>query len=326
MTVMDQLIVILLCFVGSAFMSGIETGVVSIDPMQLQHLVRRKDKAARILRKFLEDSDRLLGTTLVGNNIVNVTISVLTADLFVRWIPGYWAEISSTLAVTLLVVVFGEFLPKAWFYSRPLERCRMFAGTLQVVAWVLRPLAVAVVWITKALVPGKGKKSFAKAGIPATREDLRMLVKDGEKGGALSAVKRAMIHNVLTLSDKSARQVMVPREKMVLAYTDTPIPAFLDIARAARFTRIPVFDRERNEFAGIVNVFFVVASEPQGEGKTIAGFVRRPLFVTATMPVHEILPLMRRSRQPMCLVVDDKHEVIGLVTTEDIAREIVGKS
>ncbi|MDI6773904.1 MAG: hemolysin family protein [Verrucomicrobiota bacterium] len=323
MTLFDQLLLIAFCMLVAAFLSGIETGVVSIHRLQLEHIVRRGDKDARILQDFLDNSDRLFGATLVGTNLSFVIVSVVSAGLLAD-VLGNWAEVASTLADTVLLLIFCEYIPKTWFHAKPLERSRMFATTLRFCEVVLRPIALGAVWITKLFVR-MPDKAFTRAAPFVTKEDLKLLVDEGEKTGLLSSSRRMMIHNVLELTNKTARDIRIPRERMTVVYADTLLPDFLKIARDSRFTRIPVLDRSTNVFTGIVNVFFVVSEAPQAADKTIAGFVRKPLFIPETMPVDKILPIMRRSRQPICLVINENNDVTGLVTAEDITREIVGK-
>jgi putative hemolysin len=324
MSIVDQILVILMCMLIAAFLSGIETGVIAIHRLRLRHLVRKGDPAAKILQGFLNDTDRLLGTTLVGTNLCIVVISVLATSL-VEDIPGSWAEVVSSIVVTLLVLVLSEYLPKAWFYNRPLERCRRYARVLSFSELVLRPIAWTVVWATKLFVKGP-PKSFVKADPFVTKDDLKMLVREGEKYGVISSSKGMMIHNVLELSGKTAKQIMVPRAKMTITNLDATIAEFTEIARVSRHTRMPVFDRERNEFAGIINSLFVASADPAVSARTVANYVRQPLFILENMPVDDILPLLRRSRHPMCLVINEKSEVTGLVTTQDIVSEIVGKN
>lgn len=321
MNVLDHLQIIALCMAAAAFLSGIETGVVALHRLRLRHLVRKGDNAARTLQGFLDDSDRLFGTTLVGTNLCIVVMSVLATSM-VGAVPGPWAEVAADAVMTCIILVFAEFLPKAWFYSRPLERCRRYVRVLQLFEIVLRPFAVAVVWVTKWLVPGPSK-SFSKAGPFVTKEEVKMLAIEGEQQGMLSSSDRAMIHRVLELSAKSARDIMVPRSNMTVVSSDTTVQDFVTMAKATHHTRMPVFDKARNDFVGIVNSFFVASADVQSADKTIAGFVRKPLLIPETMPVDEILPLLRRSRHPMCLVFNDKSEVTGLITTEDIVREVV---
>lgn len=318
-----QILCIFFCLFWSAFFSGIETGVAAINRIRLKHFVRQEVKAAIILQGFLDDTDRLLGTTLVGNNICNVVISVCGASLAVKWFGG-WGEAASVPLVSIMVLIFGEYLPKAWFSSRPYFRSTHFAPLLLAVERVLKPLARIMVGITRLLMRGK-EKSFSKPLPFVSREDLKMLAKDGEASGVLTRHETRMINRVFELSGKKAREIMIPREKMVTVDSGMPVPAFLQLARSQHFKRFPVMDSDSGEFVGIVNVLYVLASLSESEGKHVGDFVRAAQFVPENMPVDEILPMMRRYRQPMWLVKAADGMVAGLVTTENILEEIVGK-
>jgi len=321
--ILARVVVIALCMVGAAFFSGIETGVVSIHRLRLQHFVRQGSRRALILQGFLDDTDRLLGTTLAGTNLCIVITSVVGASLAYA-ILGPWGEALSTALCAFLLLVFAEYLPKAWFYSRPFERSYRLAGVLAAADALLRPLSGSVVWLTRWIVPGR-QTSLARADPSVTKDELKLLARQGEEAGELSAKERSMIHRVFDLSNETAASVMLPRDKIAFVYGDTTIPQFREIARASRFTRMPILDRQTNAFVGIVNVFQVVSPSGARQPGTIAGFARPPLFVPQAMSAAEILPRMRRLRQPMALVADGRNEVIGLLTTEDILEEIVGK-
>jgi len=317
------LLIILLCMIGSGFFSGIETGVISIHRMRLRHFVRHGSRNALILQEFVESFDRLLGTTLVGTNICVVVISVVSASLAVRLL-GEWGEALSTAVTAILILIFCEYMPKAWFHARPLERCERFAGVLRVMEVIFKPISFAVLGVT-GLILRNGNDAFAKPDPFVTREDLKILAREGEKDGVLSPRERVMIHRVIELSGKRADRVMVPREEMVCVDKGTAIPAFLEKARESKFTRMPIYNSRDNMFCGIINVFFVLSAGREKKGGTVERFARAPLFVPGNMPVDDILPRMRRARQPMCLVVDDNENVIGLITTEDILESIVGE-
>lgn len=133
-----------------------------------------------------------------------------------------------------------------------------------------------------------------------------------------------MIHRVIELSGKKAEDVMVSADQMVVAYADMKMAEFFTLARDCGFTRLPVVNRRSGDFIGIINVFYVLSAGRHSPEKTVANFVRPPLFIAPQMPVDDILPRMRRDGQPMCLVCREDN-VIGLITTEDILRAIVGK-
>ncbi len=317
------LLVIVIFLVLHAFFAGIETGVISIHRMRLRHFVRKGSKNAVILEKFIQNFDRLLGTTLVGTNICVVINSVSASAIASRLgIPA--AGTVSSAVTTVLIVLFAEYLPKAWFRSRPLERCERFAGLLQITEYLFRPFSFLIIGLARLVSPGK-KETFAKPRPFVTREDLKTLAKEGEKDGVLSSKERYMIHRVIELSGIKSEDIMIPLKKIVYAHSDMIIQEFYTIARHSGLTRLPVMDRESGNFVGIINIFHVLAdSKKDKEHKTVADFMRPPQFIPSEMPVDDILPRMRRGRQPMCLV-RRKDIVVGLVTTEDVLRLIVGK-
>ena len=317
-----HLLIIIICMIGSAFFSGIETGVISIHRVRLKHAVRRGSRNAVILQWFTNNSDRLLGPTLVGNNICIVVISILSASMAAT-IWKTWGETISTPLVAIIVLIFCEYLPKAWFHGRPLEHCSRYARVLRFTELILRPVSWTIVGFTKWLVPGP-EKSLGQHRTFVTREDLTLLAREGEKSGALSPGERAMINRVFELPAKKAKDVMRLRKDVVTAPTNATIPEFLELARTSLYTRMPLYDKNQDKFIGIINVFYVLANQPETTPENIAHFARPPLFIPEDTSVDDIFPLLRRSRQPMCLVTNEKSEVTGMITTEDILEEIVG--
>ena len=150
--ILKELIIIVICMIGHAFFAGIETGVISIHRMRLRHFVKHGAPGAKILEGFLKSPDRLLGTTLVGTNICTVIISVAAAAMADNLVPRY-GSIISTMLVAVLLLIFAEYLPKAWFHSRPIERCRRFSGTLRITELVLWPFSKTLIWTTNLSKP-----------------------------------------------------------------------------------------------------------------------------------------------------------------------------
>ncbi len=323
MTGAVQLVVICVCLLGQAFFAGIETGVISISRMRLRHFVRQGDPGANLLQIYLEHFDRLLGTTLVGTNLSVVILSVISASLAARWL-GQWGEPVSAVIVALVVLVFCEYLPKAWFHSRPIERCRRYAGLLRVMEILFKPISLAIIGLSRLLVHG-GDESLSSPAPFVTREDLKVLAQEGERDGVLSPRERFMIHRVMELSHKTAGQIMVPVSRMTTVTSEMTVEEFRTIARQSGFTRMPVHDVEKNRYTGIVNVFYILSGRKVAMGGQVANFARAPLYVDEDMPADDILPIMRRARQPMCLVRSRAKDVVGLLTTEDVLEEIVGK-
>lgn len=318
---------ILLFLVASAFYSGIETGIISIPLTRTKHLKSENIKNSGILDMFRSNTDRLLGTTLVGTNISTVSATVLASALTLKYSTPEnhtLIELIVSIAMTGIILVFCEYVPKAWFCSRPTARSLRLIKPLYVSSVVLYPLSALVLYITKWIVKGHGD-SITAASFSHSKDELKKLASEGEEKGSLSSDETEMIHNVFELSDKQAKDIMVPRDQFVTISKDASISEFYKKAKESSFTRMPVFDKKADDYIGIINVFYVIADKKPEHEKTVSEFVRRPLYVPEYMPVDEIFPRLRLYRQPMCLVQDKNDKVIGLITTENILEEIVGE-
>jgi putative hemolysin len=316
-----ELILITFCLLGSAFFSGIETGIISINRLRLRHLVRHKIKGADILQSFLEKPDHLLGTTLVGNNMVNTMLSIVAVSVGTRLLgtTGSWL---ASVMVTLTLLVFCEYLPKAWFRAFPSRRCLPFAGTLKVVGRVLYPFSNAMMSIVRFITPFMNHQ--ADGSTPAiTREEVIHMVKESHQSGSLSNDEVRMITGVFELRAMTCSEIMTPRNEMVYLHQDTRYDDIIMFARAQNANQFPVFDRERQMFVGILYMVDLL-SDQSPEGKTAKDYMRPPQLVAATTPVDHILPRMRVTRQPLVLVTDDKYQVAGFVTLDMVLEEIVG--
>lgn len=314
---------ILACMLGEAFFAGMEIGVVSVHKMRLRHFVREGSTRARLLQDLLDHPERLLGTTLVGTNLCVVTASILAAGLATRVI-GAWGEAVSSVVMTVLLLVFCEYLPKAWFQSRPFERAGRFVAALEAIGRVLRPISATVNWITNWVVSGRDW-SKVKPHPFVTREELMQLTREEEVYGVLSPDERGMIHRVFELAGKPARTIMTPRDRMITL----PVKATLgDLRRTARetgFMRFPLHNPETGRFEGVVNIFDALPDASLPDSHPLDPFIRQPLFVGQHLSVPRILPLQRKARQPLALVTSDGNQVIGMITTADILKEIVGQ-
>lgn len=320
---LSDLVMILICLIGAGFYAGIETGVISLHRMRLRHLVEQGDRSARILETFLKHPDRLLGTTLLGTNLCMVIASVLGTSVG----DALMGTLGATLfgaGMTVFVLVFSEYLPKAWFQSHPIKRCLLFAPVLRYSAIVLRPLVDVVNWITQYFLPSSVSHQ-AKRPLFSTKDELDLLAKESEEHGMLSPKQRIMIRRVFELSGRTAKDIMVPIKAVTVAKSDMTAGAFLDLVSQSGHTRIPVYDEPRRVFSGIVNFFDVVSEAIDSRARPIAAYQRAPLFIPDATPLTEIFTRLRLSRQAVCLVTNPESEVTGFITTQTVLEEIVGK-
>jgi putative hemolysin len=303
----------------SAIFSGMETAVISTNPIRLRHLIRKKVRGVAQMGYLLHNPEHFLGTVLIGNNLCNVIASVTAASLAVELLgqAGTWV---SSILMTITLLICCEYLPKAWFQSNPSPRGRHFAPLLVLLSRILYPAVRLLMLICRILFP-VAKKTTTNHII--TKEDLAHLTLETERTGALSISEREMIQGVFDLDRKTCAAIMTPRSQMITVSADTPRRELLELARECRHNRYPVYRDSPDNIVGIINVFDV-AIDRLAEEAPITRYMRPPQFVPATTPTDNLLPRMRLTRQPMALVLDNNSALIGLVTIEDVVEEIIG--
>jgi CBS domain containing-hemolysin-like protein len=321
--ILSELIIILLCLAAAAFFEGIETGIFSMHRMRLRHRAEQGDPASRILEKFRDAPDMLISTTLVGSNLCVVIASVVAASMGARLLGIGEALVGGIM--TLVVLVFAQYLPKAWFQSQPLRRCGPFAKTLRLSAIILRPAATAINWITEWMVPSSIKESPTRR-LFATKDEIDLLAHESAEHGVLSPKQRIMIRRVLELSSKTAADIMIPRASMQTVKASATMDEFFATVRQSTHTRLPVYDEPTRTFSGTVNYFDVVSQCGECTHEPLSAFIRPPLVVPETMPMIEVFSKLRQTRQPVCLVGKSFTEITGLITNQNILDQIVGKA
>lgn len=321
MSLSSQIILVLLCLVGTGLFAGLETGIISINRLRLRHLVHKNVPGSRILQKFLDHPDHLLGTTLVGTNICMVMASVAAASISARWF-GAWGTAMSSVVVSLVILVGCEYIPKAWFQGRPAARCGPFAGFLKVSGFLLYPISRVVMLLARMLVPAPSP-DLQDVQPFITKDELKHLTHEGEQTGELSSDERRMIHNVLELTHIPCKRMMVPRKDFVFVQDHSTADEILQIARSRNLYRLPVYSASAQQFTGVIHVFDLLR-DPTAARKTARDYMRPPQFISGATPADQLMPRMRLSRQPMVLVTDKTADVIGLVTTDMLMQVIMG--
>lgn len=315
-----QLLFIALCIIGAAFYSGIETGVISIRRLRLRHRLQQGDRAAKRLAFFLEEPDRLLGTTLVGTNLCIVLASVLSARLAGQ-LMGPSGQVLSGLLLSAFLLVLGEYVPKAWFRAIPYQRSARFASVLYFSWIIFYPIGRAITWIAGLLLKEHtgGQNDLCSL---ATRDELKMLTVEAEQQGVLSAEERAMIHHTVELAGKTAQAIQTPLTYSVVVDAGCSVAEFIALAKTNSYMRYPVKRSDGSGFAGIIDLFDVLIGS-KNHTSAITPYIRKAVMLPHSTPADDVLPRLRIARQSMGLVTDDEGRVTGLVTTDDILTQIV---
>ncbi len=332
---------VLICLVLSAFYSGSETALVSVNKIRINQLVESNDPKAKIVHRLVASPDRMLALTLVGTNLANILIAQF-GDRFTERVLSMTfpnaknlQEPIAILWVTTLLLIFGEILPKTIFRVKADNLALRYAYPLRISEYILAPLIFLVQAFTKLIVRIIDRGADAPSR-DAQREELRLLATMGERTGNLHTDQRRMIHSLLNLQDRTVAQVMVPLVDIVAIEKHTDREAFLQIATESGYSRIPVYEEKIYNIVGIVNLLDVIYNDTetdndsdnaeQTDGATIEPFIRTDLhFVPESKNINALLKEIQNTRHTMVFAVDEYGGTVGLVTVEDLVEEIVGE-
>ena len=330
---------LLVCLVLSAFYSGSETALVSVNKLRINQLVESENARASIVHRLVESPQRMLALTLVGTNLANVLIAQLGEGLVARGLPNLAVSLQgliATVGITTLLLIFGEILPKTIFRVKADALALRYAYLLRLSEMVLAPLIYLVQTLTQFIV----KLTDRGASTPspdAQREELRLLATMGERSGNLHTDQRRMIHSLLNLQNRTVAQVMVPLVDIVAIEKHTKCEDFLQIAADSGFSRIPVYEEHIYNIVGIVNLLDVIynnvesgansnhSEAPDPLPNTIEPFIRTVLHVPESKNINDLLKEIQHTRHTMVFAVDEYGGTVGLVTIEDLVEEIVGE-
>jgi CBS domain containing-hemolysin-like protein len=319
-----EIVVLGLLLLLSAFFSGSETALFAVNRLRLRNLKEEGSSRARVALGLLEHPARLLSTLLVGNNIVNTAAAVVATATLVRLLGPERGSLYAFLAVTLLLLIFGEITPKT-VAARLADRFALVvARPVQWLSWLMAPINRLLSFVANFLARPLGAHVQPDAPM-VTEEEIQLLVRMGEEQGVLQQDEREMIHSIFAFGDTVVREVMVPRVDMVCVEADEPVEAILEVVRSHGHSRIPVYHETVDQIVGLVHVKDLLTSFRDGRlVGTVRSLARPAHFVPETKRLDELFREMRRKKVHMAIAVDEYGGTAGLVTIEDLLEEIVG--
>jgi CBS domain containing-hemolysin-like protein len=310
---------ILGCWMVSFLFSGIEAGLLSVDPVRLRSQVKRRQRAALRLNRLLKSPERLLVTVLLVTNLADILgLLLLTRGLVSSFgAAGYLLALLIALPVYLLLLAV---LPKLLFRRFPLRALGRLASLLEFVSLILWPVLELGSLLRRALF---GKQSGKRGRLFVAREELKQFTSQSEREGSITATERAMIHNVVDFRGVKARDVMVPMPQVIAVPPDATLASALEIARTSAVDRLPVITKD-GRAQGLINVLDVLLDK-NGE-KPLSRYLRRIVTANEDEPAFRVVQRLRAARLGLAAVVDRKNNLTGIVTIEDLIRRLVSLS
>jgi len=307
----------------SAFFSGSETALMSLNRYQLRHKAREGHRAAKLAEQLLKRPDRLIGLILLGNNLVNFSASALVT-LIALDMGGEPAVAIGTGIFTLIVIIFSEAAPKTLAALNP-ERLAFPAATIY---YPLLKITYPIVWLTNVASNGVlyllGVRDKGNDLHSLTREELRTVVH--EASTRISSRYRHMLLSILDLEKVTVDDVMVPHNEIVGIDLDDEDSDIEKTIGESQHTRLPVYRDNIDKVVGILHLRHLAnLAQKQFDKDTLQKLLIEPYFVPEGTPLSTQLVQFQRRRERIAMVVDEYGDIQGIVTLEDILEEIVGE-
>lgn len=311
----------------SGFFSGSETALTAASRARMHALEKEGDKRAAAVNRLISNREGLIGSILLGNNVVNILASVLATSLFTQLFgQGGVAMAMATGVMTILVLVFAEVMPKTYAIGRPDAMAMSVAGIISVLvalaSWIVTAIQ-AIVSVTLKLL-GLG----APAEAITADEEIRGAIDLHSSEGGVGDADRQRLVGALDLKELTVEDVMIHRKNIKMLSADLDPRQMVMKALASPHTRIPLYRGEKEEIVGILHAKDLLrAIIPLGGNLAsldLDAIMRKPWFVPETTPVQDQLDAFLKERSHFALVIDEYGELQGLITLEDILEEIVG--
>lgn len=319
--------IIFLLLLMSAFFSGSETALTATSRARIHELARRGSRRAAAVQSLIARRERLIGALLLGNNIVNISASALATSLLLG-LFGEAGVIYATVGMTILVLIFGEVMPKTYAILAPDRVALLVAPVIRVLVAVFGPVVMTIEWLVKQTLQSFGVDTTGSANALSAHEEIRGAINLHHEEGTVVKKDRDMLGGILDMQDLAVSDVMVHRTKMHMIDATAPPAEILSDLLKSGHTRLPVYKENTDNIIGILHAKDFLSSL-QANGNEIAkvdveDIMSPPWFVPGTRPVPDQLNAFLRRRAHFALAVDEYGEVLGLVTLEDIIEEIVG--
>ena len=327
--------IIILLLMFSAFFSGSETALTAASRGKLRRQADKGDKGAQSALDVTEDTERLIGAVLLGNNLVNILAASLATALFTR-LFGDGGIALATLVMTLLVLVFAEVLPKTYAITNPESAAARVSPIIQIVVTVFSPIITEIRWFVRLVLRGFGVKIDDDCPMLAVREEIAGAISLGHSEGVVKKEDRDRILGALDLNERTVEEIMLHRSKIEMIDVGNKPREVLAQCLASAHTRLPLFRDAPDNVIGIIHAKDLLraiheilrkedASLDDLKGFDVLDVAKKPYFVPETTTLDDQMRQFLRRHTHFALVVDEYGSLQGLITLEDILEEIVGE-
>jgi Mg2+/Co2+ transporter CorB len=317
-------IVLVVLIAISAFFSSSETGMMALNRYRLKTLAAQGKKRAQRVEDLLNNTDKLIGMILLGNNFVNILASSIATMIGLR-LYGNTGAMIATGILTLVVLVFAEITPKTIAAIHPEKIAYPAARPLKILIVMMAPLVYLLNRISQWILRLLGISTAGGQDMTLSHEEIRTIVSDS--GAKVKQDHRQMLLGIFDLESKTVEDIMIPRHEIFGVNIEDDADKIRTALINSQHTRVPLYKHDINNIIGLVHLKYVMPllTQEAFDKAELANFIREPFFIPENSALGYQLPIFQKHRRRVGLVIDEYGDLKGLVTLEDMLEEVIGR-
>lgn len=311
----------------SAFFSSAEMAYTSLNKLRLEALAERGSRRARLAKKISDHYDVTMSSLLIGNNLVNNMISAFATMLAVSFaarssLGEGTATTLTSVIVTVVILIFGEIVPKIVAKQHAIGYACLIAYPLRVVSWLFFPISFLITGVVNAVL----KRLSRGEDNAVTEQELSVMIDTAAEEGAVDEEQGELLHSAMDYQEMTVEDILVPRIRVEGIDLDDAPEAARAICLETGFSRLPVYEESLDHIVGIltVNHYLMAAANDPDRAPDLRALVKPALYVHKTTKLPNVLTMMQEKQAHMTVVMDEYGGTMGIVTMEDILEQIVG--
>lgn len=316
-----QVVLIIILILCSAYFSATETALSSVNKIRLKHMADNGSRAAQRTLGILDRYDKALTTILIGNNIVNIACSSIATILAISLVGEKYGSLVSTIATTVIVLIFGEVMPKsiAKDFAEPVA---MFSsGIISFLMVIFTPFSAFFILLKK----GVSKLLHSSDTVSMTEEELKVMIDEIEDEGVLEQQESNLVRSALEFDEITVDEIITPRVRITAVEIGEEIGAVRQKFLQEEYSRMPVYERTLDNIIGIITEKEFFKQYEKGTDFTIRSIMQETLYLPQMQKLSEVFRTMQKQKCHMSVVLDQHGGTLGIVTMEDILEELVGE-
>ncbi len=315
---------IVLCIMFSALFSASEMALSSANKVRIENEADEGSKRAATALHLLENFDDSLGAILIGNNLVNIAASSMSSVLVILLTGSDKNAWIATIIITLLVIIFGETMPKITAKQNATRFSLKIAPFVRFLSIILKPIIKAVVFLVNLISPSRPEEE-EEVDEDESIEELATIIETAEDEGVLDEDQRELLIAALDFGDIAAYEVMTSRVDLDAIDIEDSMEEIMELVNSTPFTRLPVYEDSIDNVIGVLHLNDLLKELAVNDNPDIRSILMEPVFVYRTTKLPSVLQALREANQHMAIVTDEYSGTDGVITMEDVLEEVVGE-